>query len=66
MVKLVKGVKKALLKVVGDTKLSLNEMFTLLLEVANIVNERPIGIKPNSFQQIIFLQILFYWVDVLT
>ena len=48
MVKLVKGVKKALLKVVGDTKLSLNEMFTLLLEVANIVNERPIGIKPNS------------------
>jgi len=48
MVKLVKGVKKTLLKVLGTTILSLNEMFTMLSEVTNIVNERPIGTKPNS------------------
>ena len=39
MVKLVKGVKKTLLKVLGTTILSLNEMFTMLSEVTNIVNE---------------------------
>ena len=33
----------------GDTRLSLNEMNTLLLEILNLVNERPIiGLKPNS------------------
>ena len=48
MVKMVKGVQKALLTAVGDTKLSLNEFFTLLAEVGNLINERPIGIKPNE------------------
>ena len=48
MVKLVKGVKKSILSVLGDTKLCLNEMFTLLAEVGNLINERPIGIKPNE------------------
>ena len=46
MVKLVKGVKKSLLHAMGDTKLSLNELNTMLAEVSNIVNERPIGLKP--------------------
>ena len=48
LVKMVKGVKKSLLKTMGDTKLSLNELNTLLAECSNLVNERPIGIKPNS------------------
>ena len=48
MVKMIKGVQKSLLTAVGDTKLSLNELFTLLAEVGNLINERPIGIKPNE------------------
>ena len=48
MVKFSKGVMKALMKSYGDTKLSLNEMNTLLAESANLVNERPIGTKPKS------------------
>ena len=48
MVKMVKSIQKSLFRVMGDTKLSLNEMFTLLAEVSNLINERPIGIKPND------------------
>ena len=48
LIKLVKGVKKSLLHALGDTKLSLNEMNTLMLEVSNLVNERPIGLQPNN------------------
>jgi hypothetical protein len=47
MVKIVKGVMKAFLQSMGKTKLSLNELNTCLLEVANIVNECPIGLRPN-------------------
>ena len=47
LVKLVKGVKKSLMRALGDTRLSLNEMNTLMVEIANLVNERPIGMKPN-------------------
>ena len=47
MVKVVKGIKKALMHVMGETVVSLNEMFTLLFECANLANERPIGLKPN-------------------
>ena len=47
LVKIVKGVKKSLMKTMGDTKLSLNEFNTLLAECSNLVNERPIGVKPN-------------------
>ena len=35
-------------KIYGESKLSINELNTLLAEVTNIVNERPIGVKPNS------------------
>ena len=48
LVKLVKGVKKSLLHALGDTRLSLNEMNTLMVEISNLVNERPIGLKPNT------------------
>ena len=48
LIKFSKGVIKSFLRSYGDTKLTLNEMFTLLWETANVVNERPIGIRPNS------------------
>ena len=48
LIKLVKGVRKSLLHALGDTRLSLNEMNTLMLEISNLVNERPIGLQPNS------------------
>ena len=48
LIKLVKGVKKSILRSVGDTRLSLNEMNTLMFEITNLVNERPIGVLPNS------------------
>ena len=48
IIRMVKDVQKALLHAVGDTKLSLNELFTTFAEISNIVNERPIGIKPND------------------
>ena len=37
-----------LLNVIGKSILSLNERNTLLKETANICNERPIGVRPNS------------------
>ena len=48
MIKLVKGVRKSLLRALGDTRLSLNEMNTLMWEISNLVNERPIGVLPNN------------------
>ena len=49
MVKLVKGVKQAFMKSLGEQILSLYEMMTLMCEISNLVNQRPIGIKPNSY-----------------
>ena len=40
--------KKAFLKYMGDQVLSLNEMFTMMAEISNLVNQRPIGVKPNT------------------
>ena len=37
-----------MLRVIGDTKLTLNETFTMLPEIANLLNERPIGLKPTD------------------
>ena len=48
MIKLSKAVLKSLLKSLGEHILSLNELNTLLAETAQIVNERPIGMKPNE------------------
>ena len=48
LIKLVKGVYKSFLKSLGDKKLSLNELNTLMAEISNIVNQRPIGVKPNT------------------
>ena len=48
LIKLVKGIMKALLEAIGCSMLNLNELFTVLKETANLCNERPIGIKPNQ------------------
>ena len=48
MIKLAKSVLKSLMKSIGDQVLSLNELNTLLAEAAQLINERPIGVKPNE------------------
>ena len=48
MIKLSKAVLKSLMNSIGTHILSLNELNTLLAETAQLVNERPIGQKPNE------------------
>ena len=48
MIKLCKGVMKALMSAIGTNVLFLNELLTVLKETANLCNERPIGLKPNQ------------------
>ena len=43
-----KTTKAALKRVIGDAVLTPFELYTCLLEVANLVNERPIGRIPNN------------------
>ena len=45
---LVKSCKIALKKAIGDQVLSPMELQTCLLEIANLVNQRPIGRIPND------------------
>lgn len=45
---LVKSCKLALNKAIGEQVLSPFELYTCLLEVGNIVNQRPIGRVPND------------------
>ena len=48
MVKVSKTVLRSLMKAIGSQVLTLNELNTLLAETAQLVNERPIGTKPNE------------------
>ena len=45
---LIKSVKRSLQIVIGDSRFTFSEMQTVLFEVANLLNERPIGIKPGQ------------------
>lgn len=45
---LLKSCKIALKKAIGDQKLTPFELYTVLLEAANLVNQRPIGRMPND------------------
>ena len=47
LIKIVKGAMNSMMEAIGTHILNLNELFTLAKEVANLVNERPIGLKPN-------------------
>ena len=44
---LIKSTKKALFLSIGSSRLSPSEMFTIFTEVANVLNERPIGVRPS-------------------
>ena len=48
MESMVKSVKTALKCAIGDTKLTPFELYTVLLEAANLVNQRPIGRIPHD------------------
>ena len=48
LAKQVKVVQKSLNRVLGDTKLTLNEMFTLVAEIGNLLKDRPRSTKPND------------------
>ena len=52
---LVKTCKKALKKAVGSQVLTPLELYTVLLEVANLVNQRPIGGTPNDQDDAIYI-----------
>lgn len=45
---LIKLAKRGMVLAVGDSILSFWELQTALFEVANLINERPIGIKPEN------------------
>lgn len=45
---LVKSCKNAIKKAIGNQVLTPSEFYTILLEVANLVNQRPIGRIPND------------------
>ena len=45
---LVKSTKRALKKAIGEQILSPFEFYTCLLEIANLINQRPIGRIPND------------------
>ena len=55
MIKLSKSILKSLMKSIGEHVLSLNELNTLLAETAQLMNERPIGLKPNEHVDSSFL-----------
>ena len=57
LIKQVKGVQKLLVRAIGDTKLSYNEMNTLLAEISNLMNKRPIGVKGNSVSNLDYLSL---------
>ena len=44
---LIKSVKRSLIIAIGESKLTFGELQTVLFEVANLLNERPIGTKPG-------------------
>ena len=45
---MVKSCKRALKKAIGEQKLAPFELYTCLLEIANLVNQRPIGRNPTD------------------
>ena len=48
---MVKSIKTALKKAIGDTVLTLFELYTCIVEAATLVNQRPIGRIPNDHDE---------------
>ena len=44
---LIKSVKHSLKIIIGDSTITFGELQTVMFEVANLLNERPIGLKPG-------------------
>ena len=45
---LIRLVKKHIVRIIGDNILTFGELQTVLFEITNLMNERPIGTKPGS------------------
>ena len=45
---LIRSVKRSLKAAIGESILTFSELQTVLFEVANLINERPIGRHPRS------------------
>ena len=45
---LIRLIKKHLVRIIGDNILTFGELQTVLFEISNLMNERPIGTKPGS------------------
>ena len=63
MVKLTNGAMKLLLQELGSNVVTINELNTILIKAANLINLRLIGVKPIKDSDSSFLnQILIFWV----
>ena len=52
---LIKAVKRAIMVAIGQQIITFSELQTVLFEVSNLVNERPIGIHPKNPEDGIYL-----------
>ncbi|XP_043198573.1 uncharacterized protein LOC122368576 isoform X1 [Amphibalanus amphitrite] len=52
---LIRSVKRTLSSVIGDQVLSFSELQTVMFEVSNLLNERPIGRHPTDVQDGVYL-----------
>ena len=48
---LIKSIKKSIGLAVGNHRVSFSELETVVFEAANLANERPIGIEPDSYSE---------------
>ena len=48
---LIRSVKKSIYLTVGNHRITFSELQTVVFEAANLVNERPIGIKPGNYSE---------------
>ncbi len=57
---LIKVIKRSITMAVGDSTLTFGELQTALFEVANLTNERPIGIKPGTDLEVICVPMILF------
>ena len=48
---LIRSVKQSIYLAVGNHRVTFSELQTVVFEAANLVNERPIGIKPSNYSE---------------
>ena len=51
----IRSVKKSISLSIGDHRVSFSELQTVVFQAANLVNERPIGIKPGGHSEHFYL-----------